>query len=129
MDDTDELELQDWHYENGTLDWYFGNDTEQERDTMNNVTYMTRIDYFPDTLKRLGFDNSTNGPAISISIAKEGDLYRFTASGSANVGTTWIHDDTVAIEWGGDPAWYRSPTEGNDRDIIEAAINGDLQSL
>lgn len=57
-----------------------------------------------------------------------GACYTFTASGSGNVGSAYVDSDFVAIEWGGDPQWFANSERGkhDDREAVEAAINGDL---
>jgi hypothetical protein len=94
------------------------------------VTSLTRVGSDEDhLLRRLGFVPDGDDPAINDDMATEGDLYTFTATTSANTGTAWIHIDAVAIEWGGDPQWYSPPRAGSDREIVEAALNGDLAPL
>lgn len=82
------------------------------------VTTMTLIEHDADILRRLGFED---GNADEI-----GDLYQFTATGSGNVGHAIIEATKMAIEWGGDPQLLWTPLEGTDREMIEAALNGEL---
>ncbi len=66
---------------------------------------------------------------IDFMASATGDMYTFTASGSGNTGHAFIGGGMVAVEWGGDPQWFRDPGTGMDQEIIEVALNGDLADV